>query len=925
MTSAAEDSQTLLDVIVPTENMGRPRLPKLKFDNCMKLGLALQTTKDGLIGFVNEGIAQFRVNIVQKLQTKSCNECQTENVLNCPTFGICKRKHCQFHNSVGKQPRKCPRSTCNKFRDRIQESHRFGDPSWQNTDATQWVSDSFQIAKCFVSSDECCSGINSIKELDFEGILSIIINNLHFQNKVAANLSEEGSVFFKARDIGRMYHQHSGLFVSDRDLAGYFHVLEDVLKDSKCLLFDRKAQNAVHELEQLEAGSLTISTGRLIAVINDALAVNERKAPKRQCGQGMETLEQNVQKAKLELLMELTDFFTFPAKKFKCSQIETVLSERRLFIDDLKDAVKQFQTALDKERCTTSTHLPGKSLSLGKRDQNTREEAPGSESSKRPRRFEEDKTDDKAWIRCASQTPQEALKLADILLKNNSVPKEETLNRLCVHFGKKSKFFLHLCNRICAYIRSMSRKIVHVYPSYQMLHKNEIVFVVFVEESLSIKNETKLRQNCKVEIRMIDKYSSEGKLVMNSKENYDTELSAPEIDTVKRCLDKFAADLMEKHKYLSLIRASPVRSKDFETGEGKIVKETCIVLYVQTKNYIPIDEEPFQSSYDGIPVDVREGGFVLYTSPRAYERHEHIKMGCKISRDKLIGAEFCFMSGTLGGFVQHPKYGLCGFTCAHALLHYSELEELKDNGGILHWPHFGEFEAISQPENALNIFGRLVQAVYKEGANGSTGVEVALFQIEKRYPTDGDFPSSQTQASQDLRFDSGKTYGCSRLNSDDVVKFGCRTNKTVGKFLMKQGATCVRTQKHHINIQNNFKVTLYNQLEVRSVSDTSGFADFGDSGSLVFMKGEHDEYVCVGMLEGGTSDGTAVVTPISPILEQLDVSKLKSFKKENQARELQGIQRDVRTILQDIHALKSNMPQASQNIPNENQRNNSSS
>ncbi|XP_053378859.1 uncharacterized protein LOC128548343 [Mercenaria mercenaria] len=535
--------------------------------------------------------------------------------------------------------------------------------------------------------------------------------------------------------------------------------------------------------------------------------------------------------------------------------------------------------------------------------------------------------DDNAWSQCLCKTSQEALNLADVLLKNNSVPTEDALNRLCEHFGKKDKFFLHLCRCICAYIKSKSRKIVHVYSSYQMLHENEIVFVVFVKESLSKSEETKIRNNCKVEIRLIDTYSPEGKLVMNSKENCDSELSVSEIETVKRCLDIFAAELMKKHKYLSLIRASPVRSKGYEKSEGKIGKETCIALYVPAKNYIPTDEEPFQSNYDGIPIDVREGGFVLYTSPRADERHEHIKMGCKISRDKLKGAEFSHMSGTLGGFVQHPKYGLCGFTCAHALLHYLELEELKEKGGILHWPYFGEFEAINQPENALNVIGRLVQAVYKEGVNGGTGVEVALFQIERRHPTNGDFPPSQTQAGQDLRFESGKTFGCSRLNADDIVKFGCKTNKTFGKFLMKQGTTCVRTQKHKLKVQTNFEVTLYNQLEVRSVPDANGrtcdFADFGDSGSLVFMKGEDDEYVCVGMLEGGTSDGTVVVTPIAPILEQLDLSKLKSFKKEKQARELQFIQRDVRTILQDIQDLKANMPQAGQNTRIQNQGNNS--
>ncbi|XP_045161243.2 uncharacterized protein LOC123526244 isoform X2 [Mercenaria mercenaria] len=404
--------------------MSRQRLSKQKFDNCLKLGIALQITKDGLVDYVNEGTAQFYDHIVQKLQTKSsCNVCRTENVLECPTPGICNRKHCSFHNSVKKQPRKCPRNTCNKVRDHIQESHRFGHPSWQNTDATQWVSDSFQIANCFVLSDEC-SGIKAIKDLGFDGILSIITNNHHFQNKVSANLSEEGNVFSKVRKIGRMFHLHGSLFISDTDLAGYLHLLEAVLTDSKCLLYDRKAQNAVFELKQLEAGTLTISSGRLIAVINDALAVDERKASKLQSSKGME----NVHKVKLKLLMELTDLFMFPAKKLKCSQIGTLLSEKQSLIDDLKDAVKQFQISLDKERCTTSTHLPAKSLSVGKRDRNAREEALRSESSKRSRRssemnrqtFEEDKTDFKRNLIDFYQERYSTLPLSPLIRKNKA-------------------------------------------------------------------------------------------------------------------------------------------------------------------------------------------------------------------------------------------------------------------------------------------------------------------------------------------------------------------------------------------------------------------------------------------------------------------------------------------------------------------------
>ena len=60
---------------------------------------------------------------------------------------------------------------------------------------------------------------------------------------------------------------------------------------------------------------------------------------------------------------------------------------------------------------------------------------------------------------------------------------------------------------------------------------------------------------------------------------------------------------------------------------------------------------------------------------------------------------------------------------------------------------------------------------------------------------------------------------------------------------------------------------------------TSPFASSGDSGSLVFILNEEEELVCIGMVIGGTSYQTAIVTPIEAVLDAfgLQSSQMHTF------------------------------------------------
>jgi hypothetical protein len=102
-------------------------------------------------------------------------------------------------------------------------------------------------------------------------------------------------------------------------------------------------------------------------------------------------------------------------------------------------------------------------------------------------------------------------------------------------------------------------------------------------------------------------------------------------------------------------------------------------------------------------------------------------------------------SGTLGGFIEHPEYGLCGITCAHVVSNDDDKFKLKEMSTITVKQNLTGM--IYQPDGFIseNKLGKLVQVTYKEGEKGRIGVDLALFKIEKRAPKKGQFPDSKLQ------------------------------------------------------------------------------------------------------------------------------------------------------------------------------------
>ncbi|KAH3705667.1 hypothetical protein DPMN_080744 [Dreissena polymorpha] len=148
--------------------------------NWFKACIALNVTKDGLSSFVEAELQKIHTTV-----GKSCGQCSIEKLLPCPTNGICKKINgntCIFHQSQQRQ--QCP--VCDQVKQNITSLHRFNGPSWRNTQAKRWAAQPWEIGKCFLPPDGY-SGVSSVQESDFNGVISIMLNCTHFQTCLSSS------------------------------------------------------------------------------------------------------------------------------------------------------------------------------------------------------------------------------------------------------------------------------------------------------------------------------------------------------------------------------------------------------------------------------------------------------------------------------------------------------------------------------------------------------------------------------------------------------------------------------------------------------------------------------------------------------------------------------------------------------------------
>ncbi|XP_052250732.1 uncharacterized protein LOC127857970 isoform X1 [Dreissena polymorpha] len=220
-------------------------------NNWLKACIGLNVTK--------EGLANFLCAELQKVHTivgRSCGNCPIENLIQCPTNPYCnkrKRNYCPFHKSQKPQP--CP--ICDNVKHNIILHHRYGGPSWRNTRAEKWALNYWEIGKCYLPPDGY-SSISSVQESDFNGVISIMLNCLHFQTCLSPLClspppPDKQCPLEKVRQIGRDVRHTSDCKVTDADLQDYFKTLSTLLADPQYLQHDPSAIIACTRLSDIFA------------------------------------------------------------------------------------------------------------------------------------------------------------------------------------------------------------------------------------------------------------------------------------------------------------------------------------------------------------------------------------------------------------------------------------------------------------------------------------------------------------------------------------------------------------------------------------------------------------------------------------------------------------------------------------------------
>ncbi|XP_062618669.1 uncharacterized protein LOC134280282 [Saccostrea cucullata] len=374
------------------------------------------------------------------------------------------------------------------------------------------------------------------------------------------------------------------------------------------------------------------------------------------------------------------------------------------------------------------------------------------------------------------------------------------------------------------------------------------------------------------ECMLVSRFQFEHKNIIN-----DDKLSA-----IERQIKDNANNLLEKHSNLEIISACAYHS----TNNGEIIYFVpCIVLHCSCKGVVPYEEKEFPKELNGIKTDVRGGFFYSFPNESYFKRASDVlnplMMGASIGKTDENN------EGTLGGFVALSTGDMGFITCGHVLCNFSSNRSQQKTALEVVQPSYGyrntnstsglHIKSVLQFHRGVTVDASLVRLDDRVSQRGLFAELMANDLLEAGFSLEN-IPEYSTGATRDYcRTHTKRTNLC--------IKCGARSGLTKGSLSVNGMAA--RCRDAHLCLTNppsqNAQVYL-SQLENTGIPPKP-FALQGDSGALVFQvdprnnEDGDDHLFCIGMVVGGTSYYTTVVTPIEPILESLNV-KLHVFQQE---------------------------------------------
>ncbi|XP_052237717.1 uncharacterized protein LOC127849032 [Dreissena polymorpha] len=230
-----------------------------KMVNLIKCILAGFVTRDALIPIVTNVMEAVKVSLTRQTGNLTCGVCSTPNVIDCPAKDICDRnkRKCSFHAKQKFQ--KCGKGVCQTVRDAISQLHRHENPSWCNTDATQWLTESWEVAKCFLPP-QGYDDKDSADKTDINGILNLIINCRDFDNEIGDDLSKRENVCTIVREKMRSIRHASQTDVPDVIMHDVINALTNLLKDIRRPGNFPECIKAISKLNEIKQGDFDIKS-----------------------------------------------------------------------------------------------------------------------------------------------------------------------------------------------------------------------------------------------------------------------------------------------------------------------------------------------------------------------------------------------------------------------------------------------------------------------------------------------------------------------------------------------------------------------------------------------------------------------------------------------------------------------------------------
>ncbi|XP_053383430.1 uncharacterized protein CXorf38 homolog [Mercenaria mercenaria] len=235
----------------------RAQLENKKYRNWVRAGLGIKYVKDGLEPFCDHLVNQQHADILDKVKQKhnlsavACGFCdvrtlqpdhvQTKN-RQCPLG----QTHCNCLHPRGKTS--CPNNVCGAIYDEIIRRHASTPPApyWKNTDAQQWCTEPWAVAKCFINAPGYEHKTRAT-EFDCSGLLHLLIDNLEFHHHIQNGISGNDAFSRVLQHRNAIFHCNN-MEVEDTDIAKYIDDMIELLQDDKEVKDRQESKNAVKKL-----------------------------------------------------------------------------------------------------------------------------------------------------------------------------------------------------------------------------------------------------------------------------------------------------------------------------------------------------------------------------------------------------------------------------------------------------------------------------------------------------------------------------------------------------------------------------------------------------------------------------------------------------------------------------------------------------